>query len=120
MEDDTNELRELGVTYISISWFEDERYGFGQFRLEETGDTFYEIRPASFSQVNEEVKKVIRGLRKKRYWLWDVGNPPPDGIVFKSSAYLNEDGQTTNGIDLYEKEQLLKKHESEFVDIEES
>lgn len=56
---------------------------------------------------------------KKRYWLWDVGNPP-DGSVFKSSAYLNEDGQTTNGIDLYEKEQLLKKHESEFIDIEEN
>ena len=56
---------------------------------------------------------------KKRYWLWDVGNPP-DGGIFKSSAYLNEDGQTTNGVSLYEKEQLLKKHESEFIDIEES
>ena len=56
---------------------------------------------------------------KKRYWLWDVGSPP-DGSVFKSSAYLNEEGQTTNGIDLYEKEQLLKKHESEFIDIEEN
>ena len=114
-----NELRELGVTYISISWFEDERYGLGQLLLKETGNTFYEIRPASFDQVNEEVKKVIRGLRIKRYWLWDVRNSP-DGGVFKSSAYLNEDGQTTNGVSLYEKEQLLKKHESEFIDIEES
>ena len=59
-----NELRELGVTYISISWFEDDRYGLGQFRLEKTENTFYEIRPASFDQVNEEVKKVIIGLRK--------------------------------------------------------
>ena len=71
------DLIDLGVTYISISWFEDERYGFGHFQLEETGNTFHGIRPASFTQVNEEVKKVI-------------------------------------------KEQLLKKHESEFIDIEEN
>ena len=58
-----NELRELGVTYISIAWFKGERCGLGHFQLEETGKTFHEIRPASFDQVNEEVKKVIRGLK---------------------------------------------------------
>ena len=58
------ELIDLGVTYISIAWFKGEICGLGRFRLEKTGNTLYEIRPASFDQVNEEVKKVIRGLKK--------------------------------------------------------
>jgi hypothetical protein len=53
---------------------------------------------------------------KKRYWLWDTVGWT--GMVVKNAAYMNENGQGTNGVFICDKENLLKKHENEFIDVE--
>lgn len=57
----------------------------------------------------EEIKE------KKRYWLWDIETS--DCTIYKSTYYLDDDGRMCNGIFGYCKDELLKKHENEYIDV---
>ena len=54
---------------------------------------------------------------KKRYWLWDV-----EDVILgacKLTTYVDEEGFNTAGRRIFEKENLIKKHENEFVEVDE-
>lgn len=50
---------------------------------------------------------------KKRYWLWDVEFM---GTIVKHSSYMDEKGTASDGYKLEVK--LLKKHENEYIEVE--
>ena len=52
---------------------------------------------------------------KKRYWLWDVKSSSEE--IFKASTYMDENGVASNNIAEYDKDQLIKKHENEFIEV---
>ena len=74
------------------------------------------------TEVSYTIDKFLVNYRKlpkpkKRYWLWDVKTT--SGVIYKNNYYLDDDGYSTGRTPYYEKEFLLRKHENEFIDIEE-
>lgn len=71
----------------------------------------------SLSRVlNEKLVLIERPKKKvmKRFWLWDLKDN--NGIIFKGTAYRDENGLGTNN--KLVGNTLIKKHLDEFIDIE--
>ena len=101
-------------TFRKIEFFDDKTvFYFNGDTKEQTNNNALAstVDLDSFLISNEEIKE------KKRYWLWDItGNNITNAIV-RCSYYLNENGEDTSGYIRYGKDQLIKKHENEFVEV---
>lgn len=87
----------------------------GDYRI--TAESTFDNRISTF---NLENIALTPPKQKKRYWLWDV-TCGTSRAIFKTNYYMDDcrcrvgDTSDTNQIDLT----LIKKHENEFIDIEE-
>ncbi len=63
-----------------------------------------------------EADCIDKVIPEKRYWLWDV--KIVGGCIRKDPDYMDENATRTDGSSYYSKEELMKKYENEFIDVE--
>jgi hypothetical protein len=75
-------------------------------------DRTFNIKQITSSNWQIQVEK-----KTKRYWLWDI--KADSGYIYKCPTYLDEQGEDVRGATSRYSGKLIKKHENEFIDIEE-